>query len=428
MAISSSTRAIAPGKSYPASIHYEPPTLIGGLVQHALISASTQVQILSIVDEAGSATVADIVAGLPAHPDPVGAIQVMVELKILVSEIRGVLDGNTIVRRAGPELDPQATTGAPASPRGAGGLTVISNTTEHESASSTIDWTVPVGLSRLETTPFSANVVVGPGASRRAFSRMSELRRPGVYVLLSDTEAYVGTGADVGLRVASGQQPIAEIKTVVVITDRNGALTETDALAAERMLWARVNATGERLLVNGLPDGSSLGAQHYSELDVLLGQACLTLRHHGLMFSAGSARSVLSGPRHEPGRVGPLRPFNMPPRGVVLELTFGAGLVALAARQSDTRWILLQGSDVSISTVASANSTTRYLRAAWLHNGLIEVSPDGRSYITKRDLIFRSGSGLAQFCAGSKGRTLECWKPIDPTGGYDPETATLIAA
>ena len=102
-------------------------------------------------------------------------------------------------------------------------------------------------------------------------------------------------------------------------------------------------------------------------------------------------------------------------------------VLALAARQSDTRWLLLQGSDVRIDTVASANASTRFLRAAWLHAGLLEVAPDGRSLTTTRDLVFRSGSGLAQFCAGSKGRTLESWKPVAPDGGYDPDTAALIA-
>jgi len=83
---------------------------------------------------------------------------------------------------------------------------------------------------------------------------------------------------------------------------------------------------------------------------------------------------------------------------------------------------------VRIDTVASANATTRYLRAAWLHTGLLEVAPDGRSLVVTRDLVFHSGSAVAQFCTGSKGRTLESWKPIAPDGGYDPETQALVAA
>ena len=90
MATFSSTGASAPGKAYPHSIQIEPPRLVGGLVQHPLVSAPTQITILQVVDETGSATIGDIIAELPDHPDPVSAVLVMVELKILVIEGRPV--------------------------------------------------------------------------------------------------------------------------------------------------------------------------------------------------------------------------------------------------------------------------------------------------------------------------------------------------
>jgi hypothetical protein len=430
MAIHPSIGTSVPSKSYPTSTQYEPPALIGGLVQHLLVTASVQVQILSIVDETGSASVADIVAELSGHPDPVGAIQVMVELNILIVEINGVLDGNTIVRRADPEPDPRDKAwrvAAPAGVVGAGAPTQYARANRPVGSSSCA---IPGGLDRLASNPFSPNVVVGHGPARRSFARMDDLRRPGVYVLLNANGvcAYVGTSSDVGLRVTLGQQPIADIATIVVITDSNDNLSDDDAKALERMLWSRVAAGRELTRINSLPDGAAVDAQRYSELEAFLSSACLTLRHNGVMFVEGPARNVLAGPRHEPRRVAPLRPFNEPPAGDIVELNFGAGMVALAARQSETRWILLQGSEVRIETVASANCSTRYLRAAWLHSGLLDVSPDGRSYVATRDLVFFSGSGLAQFCAGSKGRGLEAWKPINPPADQHPDPAILIAA
>lgn len=429
MATLPSTGARAPGKSYPHSIQIEPPRLIGGLVIHPLVTASIQIKILEIVDDTDGATIGDIIAELPDHPDPVSAILVMVELRILVIDFTPVIDTHTVVRRSDPEPDPENQGGTPSSPKDgldtASASSVISNFSSNDAAPNTV---VPDGLERLEVSPFSPNVVVGSGATRRAFARMAELRRPGVYMLMNADRIYVGTGADVGLRVASGQQPIGDIETIVVISDANGNLTEDEAKAAERLLWSRVAAERERALVNGIPDGASIDAQRLGELEAMLGSACLALRHAGLLFTTRSARAVLAGPRQEPGRVAPLRPFNQLPDGEVLELNFGNGLVALAARQSDTHWLLLQGSDVRIDTVASANASTRFLRAAWLHGGLLEMSPDDLSMVTTRDLVFRSGSGLAQFCAGSKGRSLESWKPVAPDGGYDPDTAALIAA
>lgn len=89
---------------------------------------------------------------------------------------------------------------------------------------------------------------------------------------------------------------------------------------------------------------------------------------------------------------------------------------------------MLRGSEVRAETVSSANATARYLRSAWLHSGVLDGSADGRSYVVKSDLVFSSGSAVAHFCCGSKSKGLSGWQPIDPDGGYDPETPALIAS
>lgn len=421
MANSSSTGAVAPGKSYPHPLQSETPPLIGGVVQHVLVSASIQVQILSIVDATGSATIGDIVAELPGHPDPVGAIMVMVGLHILVLDVDGVLDANTLVRRADTEPDPGAAAGpVPHAPNGLASAAPI------PAGSGNAD--MPAGLERLDVSPFRPNVVAGPGAGRRAFARLEDLHRPGIYGLMSATSLYVGMGSDAGLRVAGGQQPVEGIDAIFVITDANGNLSAQDARVAERILWSRAKASRERVVVNGVPDGIAVDPQRYSEIDAFVAQACLALRHAGMLFITDSARATLAGPRTEPGRVAPLRPLNHIPEGEILELCFGDGLVALAARHAEDRWTLLQGSDVRPDAVASSNASTRYLRASWLHSGLLAASPDGRSYVVKRDLVFASGSAVSQFCCGAKGKGLAGWQPIDPDGGHDPATAALIAS
>src|SRR5690606_11540359 len=108
--IASSATSVA-NNPHTHSPSLELPPLVAGLVQHELVSPSVQVTILRIVDETGTATVGDIVDGLPDHPDPVGAIAVMIRLGILVAEVRGVLDANTLLRRADPDPNPVATGG-----------------------------------------------------------------------------------------------------------------------------------------------------------------------------------------------------------------------------------------------------------------------------------------------------------------------------
>jgi hypothetical protein len=392
--------------------------LVGGLVQHELVSPSIQVRILSIVDETGSATIGEIADALPDHPDPVGAVAVMIRLGILVAELRGVLDASTILRRADPDPDPAgAACTPPAAPAG-----------DPPSAVAALIKDAPVsGLLRLDATPFSPLLVVGPGSRRGEFGRMGETRHPGIYGLMSRTHVYIGTSNDTGRRVATGAQPISNIETIFVLTDANGNLTAEDAKVAERIAWSRAVAFGDRTLANDRPDGGQVDAQRYSEIDHFVAAACLKLRHDDLLFTRGTTRNLMAGPRGEPGRVGAHRPLNDIPDGEVLELSFNDGHIALAAKQAEDRWLLLRGSDVRIDTVATSGVNASFQRAAWLHSGLLDVDADGRSYVVMRDIVFPSGSAVAHFCTGSKGRGLAGWQPIDPDGGHDPGTAALIA-
>lgn len=415
MAEAISNGAHAPSKPYTSTSSGEPPHLVGGIVRHDLVSASVQVTILALIDATGSAEIGDICAALAPHHDPVGAVLVMAEVGILDLEIRQVLDAATIVRRASPDPDPAEGQNVLASdpdlhPGGGGGTCAL-----------------PEGVERIRPQ-YSPTVVVATGDARRSLSQLGELRRPGVYALLAGSEVYVGVGSDVGARVASGRRPIVDVETIVVVTDGNGTLTDRDARVAERILWSRVAGARQYRLVNGVPDGAPVDLERYSQIDAFIAAACLELRHQGAMFTTGSARGVLAGVRSEPGRVMPIRPLQKIPDGKILELEFAGGLVALAARKSSEHWLLLSGSDVRIETVASANASASFLRASWVHSGILEMSPDGRSYVTKRDLAFASGSALTQFCTGAKGTSLDAWRPIDPDGGYDPGTAALIAA
>lgn len=409
MAVYSSTGAAAPGKpsshAFPAETV---PAILDGLVQHPALSPSDQVQILSIVDATGSASIGDIVAELPGHDHAVSAILALVAAGVLAMDTSTILDENTLVcRTAQPDISRGGDDGnrPPASPP-----------------------SVPASLTVLAGSPFSPKVYVGSGDNRRDFCRAADLQRHGVYILLSQTSGYVGVGSNVGQRIAGGQQPIQDIETIVAIVDDNNVLTIEDAKVVERILWSRLAAIGEREMINNVPDGAVVDVQRYSELDSFVAEACLALRHEHLLFVSGSSRAVLAGPRSEPERIGKIRPFNHLPEGDILELNFGNGFNALAARQPDSKWVLLSGSDVRLTSVPSATCSSSFLRAAWAHAGLLDLAPDGRSFTTRRDLVFASGSAAAQFCAGAKGFGLWAWRSIDRDAGFDPESGTLIAA
>lgn len=401
------------------SPHNELPVLRNGIVFHALMSPSIQVRILALIDEHGVATLGEIMAQLNDHPDPVGAVLTMVSLRLLeVDTAKDLLDAKTIVRRFSETVvDAECMM-----------LSADHDLPLIEAPSQLQPAPIPASLHRLEPRPFRANVVIGDGAERRDFARMDELRRPGIYGLMNDVSLYIGVGADVGQRVASGQQPIEGIGTIFVITDFENNLTSDDAEAAERVLWSRAAATRERYMVNGLPSGAAVGLERFSDIDSFVANACLSLRNHDLLFTTGSTRSVLAGPRAEPGRGAPPRPFDEMPNGEILELVFNEGRVALAARQSDDNWLLLKGSEIRPEVVQSANSSASFLRAAWLHAGLLAPTSDGHSYVLRQDVRFRSGGATAHFVTGSKGRGRGGWRPIDPDGGFDPKTPALIGS
>ena len=412
MADLSSSAAPAANNPYSLSIPLDLPPVVGGLVQHALISASVQVTILSIVDETGSATIGDIMTQLlPTHPDPAGAIAIMIRLHILCAELRnGVMDANTTVRRCEPPRSPDDhLEKAPIklTPSGNAEAPALRSSTESR----------PSGLLSLEATPFSARVVVGPATQRRDFMRLGGLHRCGIYGLVSATGIYVGMGGDVGQRIATGQQAIADIETIFAITDANGGLSSEDARVCERIFWSRTESLADRRPVNKLPDGGVIDAHRYSQLDLFVTEACLALRQQGLLFTRGSVRSLFAGPRNEPGRVGPLRLANDAAPGKLHELSFGSGMVALATRETKDRWLLLRGSDVRGAAVATAGAGPSFLRAAWEHAGLLERSADGSSYVVSRDLVFGSASAAAVFVTGAKGRG---WTQIDPNDGGMP--------
>ncbi|MCR6634248.1 hypothetical protein [Devosia sp.] len=113
-------------------------------------------------------------------------------------------------------------------------------------------------------------------------------------------------------------------------------------------------------MINGVPDGAVVDVQRFSELDTFVAHACLAIRHEDLLFTSGSARSIHAGPRSEPERVGKIRRFNHLPGGSIFELNFGDGLVALAARQSADKWVLLSGSDIRLTPVPSATCSTSF--------------------------------------------------------------------
>lgn len=421
MASSSSIRTNVRSKSFPHAIAADLlPQILDGVVQHEHVSPAVQIRILEIVDDTGSASIGDIADGMPEHSNVPGAVLALVAAGVLTLGLKdGLLDANAIVRRAtdtGPENDPVPSGAALSIP------TTSSAPVADISQSRDRDTTI----TSYPIFGFNPTVLIGDGSARRRFGRHDQLQATGAYILLSDNHYYVGFGSNVGQRIGQGNQPIGDVRTIVAIADASGALTQDDAKALERVLWSRLAMSTLKPRNNEPPEGPALDVKRYSQIDSLAAQICLMLQYDGQIFGCLSPRQILAGPLTEPGGRAPRRGRDDLPRGEILEMRF-RGLTALAAKQAD-KWILLRGSDVRIATAPSADRSIRFKRTAFLHAGLLALSPDGKSYTLQQDVVFPSGSAIAQFCTGSKGRPLSAWTPIDPDGGFDPDTPALIAA
>jgi hypothetical protein len=279
--------------------------------------------------------------------------------------------------------------------------------------------TMPDSLKTVPASPLQPQILIGPGTHRADFGRAAGLQRPGVYIQLRGDDAYVGYGSNVGSRIAAGRQmPDGPPDHVIAIADTHDRLSEDDGKALERILWSRVAADADVTLVNSLPDGAVVEPGRYDQLSLFAGQVALALRQANLMFRGGSVRENIAGPRTEPGRLGAPRRINALPEGRVMELNY-CGLTALAAECPDGRWLLLRGSDVRVDTVASANCTAAFQRAAWLHAGLLEPVADGSCYVVRRDIVFSSGSAVSHFVSGSKGFGRAGWMPLEADADAD---------
>lgn len=393
------------------------PALIDGVVQHELVSPGVQIAILEIVDETGSATIGDLAQAIPNHIDVPGAVLALASAGLLTLDfVGGILDANTVVRRAtfpGPEgTDP--TDGAARDVSGPQPVRARGNGAGQQ-------------IFSLPVTAFHPAILVAAASERRVLAKTPELQKPGVYILFNRDEFYVGFGKNTGARIGQGNQPIENVSSIVAITDRNDQLEAQGAKALERIMWSRLSLSGLTSTNSEPPEGPALDPQRYSELEALAGQVCLSLWHNEMLFDAISPRLALAGPVAEPGAKAPRRAFNEVPVGEILELRF-CGMTALAAKQADDRWILLRGSDVRLETAPSADPSIIFKRSAFLHAGQLGLTPDGESYVALKDIVFSSGTAIAQFCCGSKGRRLSSWTPVEPDAGHDPDMSAPIAA
>lgn len=378
-----------------------------GLIAHAEVPPRVQIAVFRALDDTGSATIGDLIDLLENEPDSVSSLLAMEQAGAIEITAPGFLDAHSIVRRApyGREVNI-------AEVFDNAHLVHDVKTSSVPPASGDDDSRDPDGpyIQRLEFTDLKPLIQVGQGTRRAQFAREAGLNQPGVYILYRQGRCYVGRADDICRRIGVGRQmPEGRPQIIVGIADLNNRLTRDDTKVLERMLWTRLEADYGVQMINSVPHGGAVGPGRYHQLALFLSEACAALQAANLAFQWQDVRYVFAGPAAEADRVGPERVSDDYPDGDIYGLAF-SGLTAAAVERLDGSWLVLRGSEVRADFVPSANSTVGFLRAQWLHSGILEPADDAEGVLVlTRDVIFPTCSAASQFLCGAKGRSRLNW-------------------
>ena len=355
-----------------------------GLVNDPLIDEDAQVEILECVDETGSASLGELMALLPNHPQPAKAIIRLVHLGILDIE-PGLIDAQSLLHRrlVRPRLVDKkggGDAGAPTPPSGGG------------------------KLHRLPVTRPQPEVFFANWTDRGVFREEEALRQHGIYLALYADKAYSGWSGCLVDRLVSSNHLLQHgfPDLVIAAVDRNNLLNETQTRVAERLLARAVQKDGVLELANpSLPSGGHVDPAAYAQADRFVREVVGIVRAAGLAFTG--AKRVPANNIPESG-----------PISTVLEAgtkhfsLHACGVHATAQVLSD-KWVVQTGSQVRNELLPSAGSGVAQQRQELLHDG--GLMPNGRHLLLTRDVAFGTASSAARFVVGT-GHGAKIWRPV----------------
>jgi len=373
-----------------------------GLVTDTRVSPDFQIGVLSRIDETGSATIGDLAGLFAGYTRPVAAIVAMAEAGVVAIEPVPVIDANTTVIRRQP---PDAVDAPTASPPGG----------RDPSGSDGAMSGLPASVETLLSRSCAPAITVVAGEDRRDVQHAVHLQRPGCYLAIWDDGAvchiYSGSSNHVANRIASGPHLVdpRPADRIVMITGGEAAFDLTAARILERMFAEAVESLrGTRLTNIELPQGAPVDPESYNRLRLVVAEVLVAMKTAGFAFAECSYRELMAGPRIQYTERAPIR-VDGPPEGELHRLE-ACGVVAEAVRTEDDDWILLRGSQVRNTVVASATASISHRRAALLHSGVLTDAGD--HLLLQRDIRLGSGSMCSQFVTGAKSPGLAGWKSV----------------
>lgn len=216
---------------------------LDGLIDDPLIDLDTQIAVLGLIDETGSAPLGDLIEMLPGHAAPGKAIEAFLRHGVVSIE-PGLIDAQSLVSR---RVNPPVRGAASETPQGGKAKAAK---VHHLGA----------------TTP-EPDIFFAAGIDRNFFVTEPRLRQNGIYFAVYGRKVYTGRAGDTASRVAWGAHLRAHgiPDLVIAAVDRHGALSEDQTRACERLATRWVDKhPGLTRLNKTMPAGARLAPGPFS--------------------------------------------------------------------------------------------------------------------------------------------------------------------
>lgn len=371
-------------------------TALAGLVEDPLIDIDSQIAVLAMIDETGSASFGDLMAILPGHAAPAKIIEAFIRHGVLVIE-PGLIDAQSMLqRKVNPPL------------RGATSQTAQTlKTTRSERRSNKAGQGKVHHLALVAPEP---DIFFASGVDRSYFMREPRLRKKGIYIALYGRTAYVGRSGDTACRIAWG----AHLRVhgmpdrVIAAVDRHGVISDGQTRACERLAARWFNKQADLSLLNpSMPTGYRLSEDGFAQAARFVARFIEKAQTAGLFSNAPGVEDLFVSPTN-------------PDLAIKDETTtrlfvLDASGITAKARNEKGKWVVLKGSQVRAQPVPSAGSAALKMRQELLYEGGLERRDD--CLVLTHDVAFNTASGAANFVAGSRFKP-EAWRALpDGTPG-----------
>ena len=266
----------------------------------------------------------------------------------------------------------------------------------------------PSGIRHIEIINWSGQAVYCPRSRFAELAKWDEIKRPGVYFLFerqsndSDNRVYIGESENVIKRLNTHERDFWN--ELVIFTSKDENLTKSHIKYLEARLSAlAVQAERYKIENSNTPAESSLPRadrdameEFINNMKIILG----TLGHKLLEPLKASTKSDNQNNQSNKSSI------------AGISLTFYLKNLVAHGQVTDDGFLLLAGSDVSISATQSLAVGWRAIRDKWIADGILKLS--GENYRLEKDSLVSSPSCAAALVAGTTRSGPQSWQ--DETG------------